>query len=56
MIGFKDSKKAFTNYLNKKGIAHTHAGGSVVTMDKENVEKLKKSMLNLDRNNSSAGQ
>jgi hypothetical protein len=37
----------FMNFLKQKGIEHTKAGGSAVKMNKANVEKLKKSMLNL---------
>jgi hypothetical protein len=42
-----DSKDEFMDFINKHKIEHTKAGKSTLTMNKANVEKLKKSMLTL---------
>jgi hypothetical protein len=38
----------FMKFLKGKGIEHTKAGGNAVKMNKAGIDKLKKSMLNLD--------
>lgn len=52
MGGFKDNANKFSDYLKNNGIQHSEGGGNYVKMNKENVDKLKRSMLTLESESS----